>query len=99
MRLAAAATVLTLSGCAIEYVDGMNEQGKLHCKLLEACDQLGDIGYTEVKECIADSQRDDWSCSANYDPEAMDECISGWETAVNNKDCEASPPACLQVCR
>ncbi len=94
--------LLALFGCGPTYEEGMIEQGRLHCELLEACDELGTVGYDSVNACIESAEAQDFSdCPTSaYRSESMQACVEAWEAAVANEDCDASPTECMpaQVC-
>jgi len=94
--------LLALLGCGPTYEEGMIEQGRLHCELLEACDQLATVGYDSVNACIEDAEGQAFSdCPRSaYRADNMQACVDAWESAVASVDCDASPPECMpaQVC-
>lgn len=95
-------TLLLLLGCGPTYEEGMVEQGRLHCELLGACDELGSVGYDSVEACQAAVEAQDFAdCPKSaYDAEAMAQCLDDWATAVEAADCDASPSTCMpaKVC-
>ncbi len=94
--------LLVLLGCGPTYEEGMIEQGRLHCELLEACDQLAAVGYDSVNACIEDAESQDFAeCPGDaYRSDNMQACVEAWEAAVASEDCDASPAECMpaQVC-
>ena len=92
---------LVLPGGCLKYEDGMAQQGKLACKLRDACGTLEVVGYSAVSDCIADATEQDWQDCPDYSQELMQTCVDAWKAAVDAEDCsllENPPDACAQAC-
>ena len=42
--------LLVLVGC-LTYSDGQVRRGELNCELLDACDEIGTVGFDSVDAC------------------------------------------------
>lgn len=89
-----------LMGC-LAYEDGRAAEGEAACRLREVCDQLAEVGYSDVDTCITAATNQDWVACDDYAAERMQGCLDAWETAIDAADCAvlADPPdLCAAVC-
>ncbi|MSQ01646.1 MAG: hypothetical protein EXR71_07105 [Myxococcales bacterium] len=94
------AGLLVATGC-LGYEEGRAAEGEAACRLRERCSLLAEIGYDDAADCIATATSQQWPACDLYRSERMQECLSGWDAALEAVDCDLlrqPPHVCAQVC-
>ena len=98
MRIVAALLVAT--GC-LTYEEGREAEGEAACRLRDECNLLGEVGYDDAADCIAEATSQQWPVCDAYQAERMQECLDAWDAAIDDAACDVlrePPEVCAKVC-
>jgi hypothetical protein len=93
--------MVVLGACGPGYSEGQVERGRLNCELQEVCGNLSLLGYDTLADCQAAAEAQDYDeekLCPKYYPSQMRECLDAYETAIEEKDCDADLGRVCDTC-